>query len=156
MSIEDDINFFENVPTLRLLGRSALRVLAIGAESRYVHGGEILFRKGDAADSGYVIQEGAFKLTVASPREDAEGKIIIRAGQLLSELGLITRTIHALTASAVEPSTVIRIPRTLFMKMLEGHPDAARRLRDHYAARVDESSQDLLSLREAFKKAGAR
>jgi CRP-like cAMP-binding protein len=156
MSIEDDINFFEHVPTLRLLGRPALRVLAIGAESRYVHGGEILFRKGDAADSGFVIQEGAFKLTSGSPRENADSKLVIRAGQLLSELGLITRTVHALTASAVEPSTVIRIPRPLFMKMLEGHPDAARRLRDHYASRVDESVQDLAAVREAFRKAEVR
>ena len=35
MSIEDDIAFLERVPTLRLLGRTALRILAIGAESRY-------------------------------------------------------------------------------------------------------------------------
>ena len=35
MSIEDDIAFIERVPTLRMLGRTALRILAIGAESRY-------------------------------------------------------------------------------------------------------------------------
>ncbi len=156
MAIEDDISFFEHVPMLRLLGREALRVLAIGAESRYVHGGEILFRKGDAADSGYVVQEGSFKLTAGSPREGAESKIMVRAGGLMSEFGLITRTIHPLTASAAEPSTVIRIPRTLFMKMLEGHPDAARRLREHLVSRVDESVQDLAAVREAFRKVGAR
>ena len=37
MTIEDDIAFFERVPTLSLLGRAALRILAIGAESRFVH-----------------------------------------------------------------------------------------------------------------------
>ena len=56
MTIEDDIAFFERVPTLSLLGRAALRILAIGAESRFVHGGEVLFYAGDAADSAYVIQ----------------------------------------------------------------------------------------------------
>lgn len=156
MSIEDDITFFSNVPTLRLLGRQALRVLAIGAESRYVHGGEILFRKGDAADSGYVVQEGVFKLTAGNPRENADSKIMVRAGGLLSELGLITRTIHPLTASAAEPSTVIRIPRSLFMKMLESHPDAAFKLRDHFASRVDESVHDLAAVREAFRRTGSR
>ncbi len=45
MTIEDDIAFLERVPTLRLLGREALRVLAIGAENRYVHGGEVLFKR---------------------------------------------------------------------------------------------------------------
>ena len=38
MAIDDDISFYERVPTLGLLGRQALRILAIGAESRYVHG----------------------------------------------------------------------------------------------------------------------
>ena len=36
MTIEDDISFFERVPTLNQLGRQALRILAIGAESRYI------------------------------------------------------------------------------------------------------------------------
>ena len=46
MTIEDDIAFFERVPTLNMLGRPALRILAIGAESRYVHSGEVLFNAG--------------------------------------------------------------------------------------------------------------
>ncbi len=78
MSIEDDIAFLERVPTLRLLGRTALRILAIGAESRYVHGGEALFHAGDPADGGYVIQEGSFELRptaqLAAPRK-ASGAI---------------------------------------------------------------------------------
>ena len=62
MSIEDDIAFLERVPTLQVLGRTALRILAIGAESRYVHDGEELFSVGDHADCGYVVQEGSFTL----------------------------------------------------------------------------------------------
>ncbi len=34
MAIDDDIAFFERVPTLSVLGKQALRVLAIGAETR--------------------------------------------------------------------------------------------------------------------------
>ena len=56
MTIEDDIAFLERVPTLHLLSRQALRVLAIGAQSRYVHGGEILFNAGEEAEGGYVVQ----------------------------------------------------------------------------------------------------
>ena len=67
MSIEDDIAFFERVPIFNMLGRAALRILAIGAESRYVHSGEVLFRAGDTADSGFVVQEGAFDLKGRMP-----------------------------------------------------------------------------------------
>ena len=71
MTIEDDIAFFERVPTLNLLGRQALRILAIGAQSRYVHGGEVLFNAGEEADGGFVVQEGRFRL---APPASADGR----------------------------------------------------------------------------------
>ena len=90
MSIEDDIAFLERVPTLRLLGRTALRILAIGAESRYVHDGETLFHAGESADSGYVIQEGSFELRPAGP--GPSGDVVAGPGTLLGELALLTDT----------------------------------------------------------------
>ena len=62
MSIEDDIAFLERVPALRLLGRDALRILAIGSENRYIHEGISLFGEGEDADGAYVVQEGSFDL----------------------------------------------------------------------------------------------
>jgi hypothetical protein len=58
VSIEDDITFIQRVPTLRALGRAALCILAIGAENRYVHRGQVPFAAGEPSDCGYVIQEG--------------------------------------------------------------------------------------------------
>ena len=145
MAIEDDINFFEKVPTLNMLGRGALRILAIGAESRYVHSGETLFAVGDDADGGYVVQEGSFRL---SPRGgDTVRSIRVGVGTLLGELALFTETTRPVTATAVEPSTVLCIPRPLFLKMLEGYPDAAVRLREILAKRTDESERDMQRLR---------
>ena len=122
VSIEDDIAFFERVPTLRMLGRTALRILAIGAESRYVHQGEVLFNAGEPTDCGYVVQEGSFRLDAFEGRRD---EIVAGPGTLLGELALIAETKRPATATAREPSTVIRISRSLFLKMLEGYPEAA-------------------------------
>jgi CRP-like cAMP-binding protein len=145
MAIEDDINFFEKVPTLSMLGRGALRILAIGAESRYVHSGETLFAVGDDADGGYVVQEGSFRL---SPRGgDTVKSIRVGVGTLLGELALFTETTRPVTATALEPSTVLCSPRPLFLKMLEGYPDAAVRLREILAKRTDESERDMQRLR---------
>lgn len=148
MAIEEDITFFENVPSLRLLGRSALRVLAIGAESKYVHGGATLFNRGDNADAGYIVQEGSFRLET---HDKSDRGLVVRSGALISEFALITKTVHNFTATAIEPSTVLRIPRALFVKMLEGHPDAARRLRDHLAKQVNQAARDLAHVRAAFE-----
>jgi CRP-like cAMP-binding protein len=142
MTIEDDIAFFERVPLLNLLGRGALRILAIGAESRYVHDGEVLFHAGDPADGAYVIQEGAFSLA------SADGvSLTASGGALLGEFALITETKRPATATALEPSTVLRIPRTLFLKMLDSFPDSARKLRDILAGLSDQSTRDIHSVR---------
>ena len=88
MAIDDDISFYERVPTLGLLGRQALRILAIGAESRYVHGGDVLFNAGDEADGAYVIQEGSFLLAVS---DDYEGDKVWPYTRL-GELSLLSET----------------------------------------------------------------
>jgi CRP-like cAMP-binding protein len=145
MTIEDDIAFFERVPTLGLLGRDALRILAIGAESRYVHGGEVLFRTGDEADAGFVIQEGSFSLASGSAGDDEP--LVVGRGALIGELALITETTRPATATALEPSTVLRIPRGLFLKMLDGYPSAAEKLRDILASRSDQSTAAIYAMR---------
>ena len=151
MTIEEDIAFFERVPTLSLLGRAALRILAIGAESRFIHAGEVLFYAGDTADSAYVIQEGSFSLQPQRAEGEAD-EILAGRGTLLGELAMITPTKRLATATALEPSTVVRISRGLFLKMLEGYPDTAVQLRDAMAARTDQWTRDMLSVRSGLEK----
>ena len=145
MTIEDDISFFERVPTLNTLGRQALRILAIGAETRYIHGGEVLFNSGDDADGGFVIQEGRFNLSSDGGRDVTVGPCT-----LLGEVALFTETMRPTTATALEPSTVLRIPRPLFIKMLDSFPDAARKLREIMASRLDQSAREFHNVRAAL------
>ena len=72
MSLDDDISFFEQVPTLAVLGKNALRVLAIGAESRNVPSGSVLFYAGELADGGYIVQHGTILLEPGTPLEGKE------------------------------------------------------------------------------------
>src|SRR5262245_25785328 len=143
MTIEDDISFFERVPTLSQLGRQALRILAIGCESRHLHGGEVLFLAGQDADAGYVVQSGRF---VLSGSEDGK-EVTVGPLTLLGELALFTETRRPATATALEPATVLRIPRPLFVKMLDSFPAAARKLREIWATRLDQSERELGSVR---------
>ena len=63
-----------------------------------------------------------------------------------------TETQRPVTATALEPSTVIRIPRTLFLKMLEGYPEAAVRLRDSFIARAEHSESDMHRVRRVLEE----
>jgi len=132
MAIEDDIALFTRVPTFNLLGMSALQVLAIGAEQRDYKLGERLFEQGDAADSGFIVRQGTFRVSSDDGSETIAGPNI-----LIGELALVVPMARPATATAIEPSSALRISRSLFQRVLESHPEAARRLRDDFAARSD-------------------
>ena len=139
MGIDDDIAFLERVPMLAQLGRSALRILAIGAESYSVNEGETLFAPGQSADCAYVIQHGSF---VVKP-EAANGiESIAEPASLLGESALLVEAPRRMTATAREDSIVLRISRAMFLKMLESHPEAAQRLRALFASRADQLARD--------------
>jgi CRP-like cAMP-binding protein len=143
MAIEEDITFLERVPTLGQLGPRALRILAIGAETRHLRSGDLLFSAGDDADGGFVIQEGRFSLAPS----DAGDALTVGPGTLLGEVALFTETRRPATATALEPATVLRIPRALFIKMLDSFPGTARKLREILATRLDQSERELFSVR---------
>jgi CRP-like cAMP-binding protein len=139
MSIDDDVALLERVPTLRLLGRESLRMLAIGSEARDVPRGDFLFQQGDDADSGFVVQSGAFRIDDGAGAEMTAGP-----GTLLGELALVVSMRRPSTATAMEYSRVIRINRGLFQRVLESDPAAARRLRDEFATRTSQIASDIL------------
>ena len=139
MSIEDDVALLERVPTLRLLGTTALRMLAIGSEQRDVARGDLLFKGGENADAGFIVQRGAFRI-----EDDGGAEIVAGPGALIGELALIVQMQRPSTALALEHSSVIRIARSLFQRVLESDPNAARRLRDEFANRTSQIASDIL------------
>ena len=138
MSIEDDVALLDRVPTLRLLGTAALRMLAIGSEQRDVARGDPLFNAGDDADAGFVVQRGAFRV------EDGGFEIVAGPGALIGELALVVAMRRPSTAIALEQSSVVRIARSLFQRVLESDPAAARRFRDELAGRTSQIASDIL------------
>jgi CRP-like cAMP-binding protein len=139
MSIEDDVALLERVPTLRLLGMEALRMLAIGSEQRVVMRGATLFSAGDEADAGFVVQRGAFRIEDGAGAETTAGP-----GALIGELALIVAMRRPSSAIALERSSAIRVARSLFQRVLESDPAAARRLRDEFANRTSQLASDIL------------
>ncbi|NVN85886.1 MAG: cyclic nucleotide-binding domain-containing protein [Rhodopseudomonas sp.] len=141
MSIEDDVALLERVPTLRLLGTASLRMLAIGSDQRDLGRGDVLFKAGDEADAGYVVQRGSFQIL---PADGSKHEITAGPGTLLGELALVVAMQRPSSAVALEYSSVIRIARSLFQRILESDPAAARRLRDEFAGRTSQITSDIL------------
>lgn len=136
MSIEDDIALFNRVPTLNVLGMAALNVLAIGAEHKNLEFGDELFKIGDEGDSGYVVKRGSIRVAAI----ERVNETVVGPGSLIGELALMAAMPRPATAMALESSSVIRLSRSLFQRVLESHPEAARRLRDDMAARTSNAA----------------
>ncbi|HMK71338.1 MAG TPA: cyclic nucleotide-binding domain-containing protein [Xanthobacteraceae bacterium] len=147
MTIEDDIAYLDRIPFLRRLGTGALRILAIGVESYDLQPGQVLFAAGEPADGAYIIQRGFFNL---KPERAGEPELVAGPGTLLGESALLAETRRPATATARESATVMRISRSMFLRMLEGYPDAAQRLREMMASRADQWAREMENVRTAL------
>jgi CRP-like cAMP-binding protein len=113
-------------------------MLAIGSEQKKCARGAVLFHAGEEADAGFVVQRGAFRI------EDGGASIVAGPGALIGELALINAVRRPSTAIALEDSSVVRLARSLFQRVLESDPAAARRLRDEFVKRTSQIASDIL------------
>jgi CRP-like cAMP-binding protein len=144
MTIEDEIAFLEQVPFFRRLSGGALRSLAIAAETLAIQPGEVLFTAGEAADGAYIIQQGSFSL---KPERGGGDEIVAGPGTLLGETALLAQTTRPATATAREASSVLRVSRSTFLKILDSYPEAAQRLRELFVARSDQWTREMENVR---------
>jgi CRP-like cAMP-binding protein len=147
MALDQDIILFSGIGLFSNLDSDALRLIAFAAETRMVGSGDVLFREGHAADCGYVVIEGEFVLTDAGGLSSGRK---VGPGTLLGEIALIVETTRPATATATTPSAVMRIPRTLFRRVLTEFPVAAQRVHAEFRAKMRSTSIDLAKARSAF------
>ena len=140
MSLEDDMALLSRVALLAGLERDALRLLAFAAEPRQLRAGDVLFRKGEPSDGGYVVTQGAVAMIEDETRT---ADAIIGPGGLIGEIALITETKRPATAIAREPTHVLRISRAMFRRTMEEYPELAKRLANDLRHRVTSISADL-------------
>jgi CRP-like cAMP-binding protein len=146
MALEDDITVLSSAPLFNLLGRDALRLVAFASESRTLRAGDLLFRKGDRSDGGYVVSRGAIALDAND--DGAPAAFVAEPGSLIGQAALFTRIQRPASATAREPSTVIRITPSLMRRVLEEFPEAAAAMQDAMAEELTRLTQGLERVRQ--------
>lgn len=141
MALQDDVRNLASLPAFRTLEPEALRLIAFSAETRILRTGDALFRKGDASDGGYVVRSGSFTIEFGSGSAS-----ILRPPALIGDLALIIESDRPATVTAREPSSVLRISRALFRRILSEYPGSAAQLRRAMAQRLIGMQQDLNGL----------
>ena len=145
MALQDDVRTLASLPAFRDLDPEAVRLIAFSAETRILRAGDVLFRRGEASDGGYVVLSGLVGLEAAPGRET-----LVRSPALLGEMALVAETLRPVTAVAREPASVLKGPRMLYRRILAEYPESAARVRAGAAARLFAMRGELESLRRAM------
>ncbi len=148
MALDNDIDLLAQQALLGMMPREALRLLAFAAETRFLRTGDILYRKGEVADCGYVVVTGAIAL---DSRDDGSPAVEIAGpGYLLGETALFAELSRPATALARETSTVMRLTRPVMTRVLAEFPDAAMAIHGAIAGRVRLMARQLQDVRQSL------
>lgn len=147
MSLEDNIAAMARAPLFALLEAEALRLLAFAAETRNLRPGDVLFRRGEPSDGGFVVVRGA----IALERAEGEAPLIARPGDLIGRNALFAPMTRPATATAQERSAALRIPPPLMRRVLEEFPRAAAAIQEALAQDLLDLSAELTRLEARFR-----
>lgn len=137
MRLDDVMLILKAIALFRRVEPEALRVLSFSAVRRQLRSGDVLFRRGDPADGGYLVVEGAL---VLDPADDgAPSPHVYGVGSLIGQSALFAPVERPATAIAREASSVLVFTRDLVGKVLDAYPQAAKALQDALA----EEARDL-------------
>jgi CRP-like cAMP-binding protein len=148
MSLESDIKILSGQLIFSELEPEALRLIAFASEPLSLRPGDVVFRQGEPSEGGYVVISGA--LSLDSTESPAIAGKLVGSGALLGELALVIPTQHSATAIARQNSDLLKIPRALFIRVLEESPASAQRLKHMLARELQQFVAELNKARKAF------
>ncbi len=145
MGLEDDIGKLARNPAFAGIEPEALQLIAFSAETRTLRAGDILFRRDEISNDGYLVLTGSIAIDPSGI--GAATARIVRPPGLIGELAILTQTRRPATAIAREPTTLMRISRQLFHRVLQEFPVSAERLRQFLNERLLQFTAELGSVR---------
>jgi CRP-like cAMP-binding protein len=106
------------VPLFRDLPGDDLEAMASACRIRRFRRGEVIFHQGDPGDALHVILAGRVK--ISSPSETGVEAILttLRPGEFFGALALIDGAPRSATATAVDPSETMVLPRERFRQLV--------------------------------------
>jgi len=147
-------DFLELHPLFSELQADSLRSLGRACRFKVFEKGERLFWEADPAECAYVIRSGRVAIVLNSPDGREMSIEEMRPGDIVGELGLLTRKTHSAGALVKTRTEALMIPRETFLLVLDHEPAMARRLLDITASRLHKSASREMAL--AFMDAQAR
>ena len=151
VTLRDNVAWLRRVPLFAQMDDNKLRILAFASERMSVPEGDYLYRQGDRADASYVVIEG--KVAIIHEDEDGPHEILVLApGDLVGELSLFTEEPCITSARAIEPLQVLRISKSVHIRMQQEFPDIAAGMARILAEALSHGLKEIFRLRRILRK----
>ena len=141
MSLESDVRRLSGARPFNMLPREALQLLAFSCERRQLKAGQTLFAAGEPADGAYFLLHGEIVLSA-----DGEERRVA-AGALIGETALIVDVMRGAGARASVDSTLLRISRDTFRRVLGEFPASAVKVHASISVRTRRFLDQLEAIR---------
>lgn len=113
---KDYASFIKEVPLLKSLSKEDVRSLLDALEEQAFATGQQIVREGDAGEAFFIVREGEVKCT--AKKSNAEVSRRLKRSDFFGELALLSSAKRAATVTAVVPTTVLRLERLAFERIL--------------------------------------
>jgi len=119
-------DLLKQIPLFESMLNSECRHLAALMQRRSLHKGEILFHKGDAGSSFFIIIKGLIKIGVSNKLGDEVTLALLRNGDFFGEMALLDDKPRSADATALEDSLLYVLERDVFFSFLFQNENAVR------------------------------
>jgi CRP/FNR family cyclic AMP-dependent transcriptional regulator len=129
-------NHLKKTSLFKGLSDDMLNELAQSTTTRKLEAGEVLMRKGEEADSLFIINEGWFKIVTVDKKGD---ELIINKcgpGEIIGEMALLDSGPRSASVIALEDSEALELKREAFQDVIDSHPEVSLSIIRSYSNRL--------------------
>lgn len=151
MSVAEEVELLRHNPMFAKVEPAKLKLLAFASERLTFEPEEEVFHQGDAADSAYIIIDGAADVVIDTPA----GPITVGTlgqNKLFGEMAILCDIPRTATVRAARRLTTLKISKELFFRMVTDFPSMAVAVMRELALRLEHTNEQL---REAESRANA-
>lgn len=122
--MSSEVGFLRSLPYFSGLSVEQLSRIEKDAVERTFERGEVLFMEGESCSGLYVVKSGAVRVFKSSPEGREQVLMVARPGISFNDIAVFDDGPNPASATALEHSTVVVIPRESVLSLVEGCPPA--------------------------------
>ena len=135
-AVDADAELLAQIPFFSGLDRSRLKLLAFTSDRQTLEAQENLIVQGDRGDMAYVVVDGTFSIVV----ETTQGRVKVSdagRGGVIGELALLCEAPRTATVQASKRSTVLKIDKEVFIRLIKDNPGVGANLSRILASKLE-------------------